>query len=58
MSIWNGIFDGFKIVDDVAIPSYECQNYKSILDKKFVGEMSSILNADLAKGRIKYVESK
>ena len=43
MSIWNGIFDGFKIVDDVAIPSYECQNYKSILDKKFVGEMSSML---------------
>ena len=57
-AIWNGICDGFKIVDDVDIPSYECQNYNSILGEKFSGEMSSILNSDLAEGRIKYVNSK
>ena len=57
-AIWNVVCDVFKIVDDEEIPSYECQNYSSILDEKFVGEMSSILNSDLAEGRIKYVGSK
>ena len=40
------------------IPSYECKNYSSILDQRFVGEMSSILNSDLAEGKVKYVSTR
>ena len=30
--IFEGIRDGFKIVDDVLVSSYFCQNYNYILD--------------------------
>ena len=50
--IWEGACDGFRIVDDVEIPSYECKNYKSILTDEFSQQMSSIILSDLAEGKI------
>ena len=50
--IWDGVCDGFHIVDEGQIPSYECDNYQSILSETFRKEMSSILESDLIEGRI------
>ena len=52
---WDGVCDGFSIVDNVEIPSYECQNYKSILEEDFSDQMSSIVMSDLEEGRINHV---
>ena len=56
--IWDGVCDGFRIIDDVGIPSYKCANYKSITEGRFHEEMSEILKQDLLEGRIEEVSLK
>ena len=56
--IWDGLCDGFRIVDNVEIPSYSCSNYDSITSGKFREEMSLIVQRDLDEGRIKEVQTK
>ena len=43
MEIWNGLCDGFRIVDDDCVSTYECKNYLSITESKFKDEMSNLL---------------
>ena len=37
--IWEGVVQGFKIVDDNCDTSYNCRNYKTILEGDFLAEM-------------------
>ena len=37
--IWEGVVQGFKIVDDGCSTFYACPNYKSILEGDFCAEM-------------------
>ena len=46
--IWDGLCDGFRIVDDVDIPSYSCENYESITKGKFYLEMSELIHREVA----------
>ena len=41
--IWNGLCDGFKIVDEGFNSTYDCSNYLSITDRSFRQDMSSLL---------------
>ena len=54
-SLWEGVSDGFRIVDNVDIPEYECANYKSILEDKFYGE---ILEDDILEGGVSRVDDR
>ena len=45
-------------MDDTEIPSYECENYSSILEGGFHAEMSEILCNDITEGRVKQVDVK
>ena len=56
--IWDGLCDGFRIVDNVDIPSYSCDNYESITKGRFYGEMSKLISKELAEGKISEVFSK
>ena len=58
MEIWNGLCDGFRIVDDVPIPSYYCTNYDSITKGVFKGEMTALIEKELAEGKIQEVTSR
>ena len=42
-AIWNGLCDGFKIVDEDFSSSYDCENYLSITQSHFRNEMSNLL---------------
>ena len=50
--IWNGLCDGFKIVDDGFDSVYECENYLSITEPRFGGEMSNLLSKELSVGKV------
>ena len=50
--IWNGLCDGFKIVDDNFDSVYECENYLSITEPRFRGEMSSLFAKELSEGKV------
>ena len=52
--IWNGLCDGFKIVDEGFESCYECENYLSITEPKFKGEMSSLLRRELEEGKVSF----
>ena len=50
--IWDGLCDGFMIVDEGFSSSYECENYLSITEQKFRSEMSVLLLRELAEGKV------
>ena len=50
--IWNGLCDGFKIVDEGFDSTYECDNYLSITDSHFRSEMSKLLLKELSEGKV------
>ena len=56
--LWTGFTEGFKIVDPGCNTTYDCRNYKSILDKKFYGEMCDIIKNELVDGLVTEVKSK
>ena len=56
--IWNGLCDGFKIVDDNCDPSYDCDNYLSITQGHFRQEMSCLLKQELEEGKVSVCETK
>ena len=45
--IWTGFTEGFRIVDPDCDTKYDCQNYKSILEKKYYNEMCGIILEEL-----------
>ena len=56
--IWNGLCDGFKIIDEDCNPSYDCQNYLSITTPPFKDEMSKLLLEEIAEGKVSVVKEK
>ena len=50
--IWQGLVNGFKIVDPDCPATYSCQNYESIISDKFKDEMTTLLQAELATGKV------
>ena len=56
--IWNGLCDGFKIVDEGFSSEYDCENYLSITQSHFRGEMSKLLLDELAEGKVSLAEEK
>ena len=58
MEIWNGLCDGFKIVDDNFNSSYECNNYLSITESKFRDEMTELLLKELSEGKVSVCEGR
>ena len=52
VKIWNGLCDGFKIVDVEFNSAYECENYLSITETKFKDEMSELLCKELREGKV------
>lgn len=53
--IWKGVVEGFRIVDDTEIESYECKNYESILGE-FKPQMDKLVADDIEKGRVSEVD--
>ena len=56
--IWNGLCDGFKIVDETCEASYDCENYHSITEGDFKKEMSNLLMEELREGKVSMSETK
>ena len=52
MYLWNGLNNGFKIVDDDCGASYYCENYDSITSVEFHEEMSALLRAELETNKV------
>ena len=50
--IWDGLCDGFPIVDEGFDSSYECANYLSITEGNFRGEMSKLLLKEVSEGKV------
>ena len=50
--IWEGVVQGFKIVDDDCKTSYHCKNYDSILSGPFYGEMCELVSNELSDGLV------
>ena len=55
--IWEGVLQGFSIVDEGCDTSYSCKNYKTILEDGFYSEMCDIITQELADGYITKVIS-
>ena len=49
--ILDGITSGFKIVDDVPIPSYYCENYSSISNDGAKTMLGELYQQELAEGK-------
>ena len=58
LKIWNGLCDGFKVVDEGFDSAYECGNYLSITEPKFRDEMSELLRKELSEGKVALCEGK
>ena len=56
--IWEGVLQGFKIIDDDCTTSYACNNYNSILDPGFYSEMCSIISEELREGLVSKVPTR
>ena len=56
--IWDGLCDGFSLVDEGFSSSYECENYSSITDQKFCSEMSGLLSKELSEGKVSLCDVK
>ena len=50
--LWNGLVNGFSIVDNDCSSSYMCENYDSITCDKFYEEMTTLLQDELAAGKV------
>ena len=50
--IWNGLCDGFRIVNEVCSSSYDCKNYLSISEGPFRREMSILLKQEILEGKV------
>ena len=57
-TIWDGLCDGFKIVDEDCVCRYECENYLSITDGRFKEEMSELLKSEILEGKVAVVSDK
>ena len=55
--LWQGLMNGFKIVDDGCDASYVCKNYDSITGDEFKEEMSALLIAELADHKVSRLDS-
>ena len=55
--LWEGLVNGFAIVDDDCQASYFCQNYDSILEPTAYAEMSKLLHEDILEGKVSRVTS-
>ena len=56
--IWDGLCDGFNIVDDNCDMEYDCENYLSITQGHFRGEMSNLLREEIKEGKVSICEVK
>ena len=56
--LFDGVVNGFKIVDDDFEGSYHCQNYDSILQKDASMDMGETVLSELASQKISLVDSK
>ena len=56
--LWSGVTEGFKIIDDECSTTYECGNYKSILEKQFYGEYCEMLKDEISQGLVTELEHK
>lgn len=55
--LWNGVKDGFHIIDcDAEVPQYECFNYSSALQGKAHEMIDELIRTEIAEG--KYILSK
>ena len=50
--IWNGLMNGFSIVDDDCLATYECTNYDSILAEDAHSEMTALLEQELLDHKV------
>ena len=56
--VWDGLCDGFEIVDENCTSKYDCENYLSISKGRFKNEMSDLLKSELLEGKVSFCESK
>ena len=56
--LWSGFVEGFRIVDPDCNTTYNCKNYKSILQDNFYNEMCGIILEELSEGLITEVQYK
>ena len=56
--IWDGLCDGFDVVDKDCEASYDCRNYSSITGSHFRSEMSTLLKEELSEGKVSFCKSK
>ena len=54
----DGVVNGFRIVNDMKIPSYHCKNYNSILKKEAKLKMDEIVITELGEGIVSKAEIK
>ena len=50
--LWQGLVQGFKIVDPDCPASYQCSNYESITGDEFRAEMTTLLLAELETHKV------
>ena len=55
--LWNGLVNGFSIVDQDCPSAYMCDNYDSITGDKFYMEMSDLLRDELASSKVTIKEN-
>ena len=56
--IFEGVRDGFRIVDDSFCGSYFCENYQSILDEEFKDQMDHTIRQELRTGKVSLVDAR
>ena len=56
--LWSGFTEGFRIVDPDCNTTYDCKNYKSILQDNFYNEMCGIILEELSEGLVTEVQYK
>ena len=55
--IWEGVLQGFSIVDEDCDTEYRCKNYQSILDPPFYEEMCEIVSQEVCDGLVTKVST-
>ena len=53
--VWQGICEGFKVVDETCDASYQCENYSSITTGSARDQMTAKLLEELAEGKVQEV---
>ena len=53
--LWQGLVNGFDIVDEGCPSAYFCENYDSILNEKFYPEMSALLAEEIDQHKVSKV---